>query len=138
MSSTTFQAPFIGPVTNTCVVPNEVVALDGMVKITSITQSDGSIGSYFTYNGTGLTVFPFSGVKYSFSDETHGWFLGGPSDVFVSFYDYEKITRAGETGTSLLGGDDFFLRFYFRFPPGSGGVPSEDSLNTNTIAFDCR
>lgn len=131
----TTTAPFMGPIDNTCVFPTETVVLNAHAKITTITQSDGTIATLVSMGGTGLTL---TGVKYSFSDESRLYILGGPGDSDFSFYHYQKLTRAGETGSSLLGGDDFYLRMFISIPPGSAGVPSDGSLNTNTMAFDCR
>jgi hypothetical protein len=98
-------------------------------------QPDGTFVTLISASGTGITL---SGVKYSFSEENHAYAGGGPGDASFAVYDYEKIVRAGETGASFLGGDDFYIRMYLRFPTGTSGVPSDESLNTNTMAFDCR
>jgi hypothetical protein len=137
MSAISTSAPFTGTFTNTCVFPAEDVLVNGVSKLTSITQADGSIAVTANIGGTGLAgdgiLTPF--VKYSFSDETRIWIFG-PGTTDFAFYDYRKLSRSGDTG-SMVGGDDFFIRFFFSIPLGSEGVPDFSALST-AMTGGCR
>jgi hypothetical protein len=142
MTAISTPAPFTGTFTNTCVFPAEEVTVTGHSKLTTITQSDGSIATTASVSGGSTTVVdpgppivPLFGVKYSFSDETRTWIFG-PGTTVLAFYHYQKLVRAGDVKTTV-GGDDFYIRFFFSIPLDSAGVPDFSSLNT-TMDGACR
>jgi hypothetical protein len=109
-NTTTSTGPFTGGLPNNC-IPEFVTFTDATVTTSTQFQSDGTLRFYLSYRGTGVGT---SGATYSFSEEQHGFTLGGaPQQSDEYFYDYQKLIRRNET-TGALGGDDSYLRVAFR------------------------
>lgn len=115
---------------NPCVVPSEDVFINGTEHLLIDSQPNGGFAVSTSIQGSAFSL----AASYSFSQEVHTWFFG-PDATTLTAYDYEKLSRAGDTG-SPLNGDDFFLRVFFQIPVGPGG-PNVNSLNS-AIDGTCR
>jgi hypothetical protein len=129
-STTTMRFPFGGPITNTCT--GEEILVNGTMTTVTQSQDDGTQATFISIGGSGITA---TLVRYGISSETHDAILTMPFEPLRT-YIYSKMNRQGDTGV-LLPGDDFWLRVYIEFVPGtSGGGPSSNSLMSMT--GECR
>ena len=135
---------YVGP--NPCI--SEAVAVEGQnhMKFTMTLDSSGGIHTVamdWSFQGSGVGVM--SGKKYS-AQERQWQQMSFPGPTFEASSQFRiHFVRAGEAGSVLLTGDDFYSSIHFHMTSNANGETTsefmkiaEESQDGVTTPFECR